>query len=296
MRAMNQSSKIIVHTPNNYSKSNMKKIATFVIVLFLSLELFAQGKIYIEPYLGFFVGFSKENEQINSKQNIISHNYFGRKDVAVGGKLSYLKGSEKFSIGYETSYYSSSFRRKETGLPRIDSWHSTSDGSFHSFYIEYAKKLIDFNVKMPNSIRKWLKADKKYEYLITSKISPVVGLEYRSIYRDYKNDYSDPHATIRTTQGNYYADVQYLHLNSKANLTMRAGLNWEFYNEEKHKLTVTLLYKFAFKDAGYFQYHFKSVNNRNPEFDYQNTIRGNGFCIYLGVPIKLFSFKKKQKI
>lgn len=271
----------------------MKKIAIFVIVLFLSLELFAQGKIYLEPYLGTFVGFSKENEQINSKQNIISHNYFGSKDLAVGGKISFKNDKHKVSLGYETSYYNSNYRHRESGLPRVEGRYSSGEGPFNSIYGEYAKQLFDFNVKMPKGFKKWMYDDKEYSYLITSQISPVIGLEYRFIYTDYVNDFNFPRSTIRTSQGNYYTDIEFLHLNSKANLTMRAGLNWEFYNGEKHKFTITCLYKFAFKDAGYFQYHFKSVNNTNPEFDYQNTTRGNGFCIYLGVPIKLYTFKKK---
>jgi hypothetical protein len=212
--------------------------------------------------------------------------------VVAGGKISYKNNKNKVSLGYETSYYASNYRRKETGLPRVDSWHSGGFGPFNSIYAEYSKQLFDFNVKMPKSFKKWMKGDKDYGYLISSKISPVLGVEYRFIYTDYVNDYNDPHAIIPTTQGNYYADIEFLHLNSNSNLTMRAGLNWEFYNEDKHKFTITCLYKFAFKDAGYIQYHFKSVNNINPEFDYQNTTRGNGFCIYLGVPIKLFSFKK----
>ena len=185
----------------------MKKIAIFVIVIFLSLGLFAQGKVFLEPYLGFFVGFSKENEQINSKQNIISHNYFGGKDLAVGGKISYKNNENKVSLGYETSYYHSTYRHRETGLPRVEGRYGTFYGPFNSIYGEYAKQLIDFNVKMPKSFRKWFKADNDYNYLISSKISPVIGLEYRFIYTDYVNDKNEPRATIRTTQGNYYADV-----------------------------------------------------------------------------------------
>lgn len=271
----------------------MKKIAIFVIVIFLSLGLFAQGKVFLEPYLGFFVGFSKENKSINRKQNIIGHNYFGSKDLAIGGKISYQNHKHKISLGYETSYYHSNYRHRERGLPRIEGRYSVSYGHFNSIYGEYAKQLIDFNVKMPKSFKKWIKSDNEYSYLISSKISPVLGIEYRFFYTDFKNSFNEPRATIRTSQGNYYADTQFLHLNSKANLTMRAGVNWEFYNGEKHKFTLTFLYKFAFKDAGYIQYHFKSVNNINPEFDYQNTTRGNGFCIYLGLPIKLVTFKKK---
>ena len=271
----------------------MKKITIFVIVIFFSLELFAQGKVFLEPNLGFFVGRSKENPAINKNQNIINHYYFGGKDLAVGGKLSYKYFKSKFSIGYETSYYTSEYKHIETGLPRINSLSSAGYGPFNSIYGEYAKQSTNFNVKMPRSFRKWMKGDNDYNYLISSKISPFIGMEYRFIYTDYKNDYNDPHAIILTSKGNYYADTQYLHLNSKANVTMRAGLNWEFYNGEKHKFTITFLYKFAFKNAGYVQYHFKSVNNTNPEFDYQTTTRGNGFCIYLGVPIKLYTFKKK---
>lgn len=273
----------------------MKKNAIFIVVLFLSLEVYAQGEIYLEPYLGTFVGFSKENKQINGKQNIISHNYFGSKDLVAGGKISYKNNKHKVSLGYETSYYSSNYRHRESGLPRVEGRYSHGDGPFNSIYAEYAKQLIDFNVKMPRSLKKWLKADQDYTYLITSKISPVIGFECRFIYTDYVNDSNFPRSTIRTSQGNYYTDIEFLHLNSKANLTMRAGLNWEFYNGEKHKLTLTVLYKFAFKDAGYYQYHFKSVNNINPEFDYQNTTRGNVFCIYISVPIKLFSFKKSNR-
>lgn len=271
----------------------MKKITIFVIVIFLSLELSAQGKVFLEPYLGTFVGFSKENQNINNKQNIINHNYFGSKDLAAGGKISYKNNKNKVSLGYETSYYHSNYRHRETGLPRVEGRYSFGHGPFNSIYGEYAKQVIDFNVKMPESFRKWMKGDNDYNYLISSKISPVLGIEYRFIYTDYVNDFNFPGSIIRTSQGNYYTDNEYLHLNSKANVTMRAGLNWEFYNGEKHKFTLTFLYKFAFKDAGYVQYHFKSVNNTNPEFDYQNTTRGNGFCIYLGVPIKLYTFKKK---
>ncbi|MCY7291148.1 MAG: hypothetical protein LH615_03100 [Ferruginibacter sp.] len=271
----------------------MKKIAIFVIVLFLSLELFAQGKLFLEPYLGFFVGFSKENNNINDKQNIINHNYFGSKDLAAGGKVSYTKNKNKLSLGYETSYYHSNYQHRETGLPRIEGRYSTGYGPFNSIYIEYAKQLINFNVKMPHSFKKWIKAEDDYSYLISSKISPVLGIEYRFTYTDYVNDFNFPRSRVSTSQGNYYTDIEFLHLNKKANLTMRGGVNWEFYNGERHKITITLLYKFAFKDAGYIQYHFKSVNNINPEFDYQNTTRGNGFCIYLGLPIKLYTFKKK---
>ena len=261
-------------------------------MFFLSFELMAQRKVFLEPYLGFYVGFSKENKEINKNQNIINHYYFGGKDVSIGGKISYKTEVSKYSLGYETSFYVSHYKHLETGLPRIESFHSTGYGEFHSIYFEYARKIIDVKIKMPKSFQKWIKTEKDRTYLLNSKLSPMLGLEYRFIYGDYKNDFNDPHATIRTSQGNYSADIQYLHLNANSNLTMRGGLNWEFYNGDKYKFNIALLYKFAFKDAGYINYHFVKNSNPNISFDYQTTTRGNGFCIYAGFPIKLFSYKK----
>ena len=272
----------------------MKKILLVCLAIVFSLELLAQGKIFVEPYAGFFVGFSKGNKDINRNQSVITNNYFGRKDLSIGGKLTYKKGKSTFGLGYETSFYTSSFKHVERGMfPRVDSYHKRSSAYMNSIYIEYAKQVKDLNVRMPKFLKGLTNEGEEKLYLISSKISPVLGVEYRFINKNFINNYNFSRTGISTSQGDYLSDKQYLHLNSKGNITMRGGLNWEFYNGDKHKFTLILLYKFAFRDAGYFQYRFKSVNNVNPSFDYQTTTRGNGFCIYFSIPIKLYTFKKK---
>lgn len=273
----------------------MKKILCFILVFYFSLELLAQGKIYLEPYLGFFVGRSTEDKKINSRQNIIRRYSFGGKDLAVGGKLSYIKEKSKTSAGYEMSYYTSSYKRIETGLPRVNGYRSFGYGHFHSLYTEYARQSINFNVLLPNSFKKWLNIDDDKTYLISSKISPVLGLEYRFVYNSFINDdNSNPTATILTTNlGNYRADIHYLHLNANANITMRGGFNWEFFNGDKHKFTLLFIYKFAFRDVGYVRYRFRQVDNPSNMFDFQTRTRGNGLNIFASIPIKLYSFKGK---
>ncbi len=75
---------------------------------------------------------------------------------------------------------------------------------------------------------------------------------------------------------------------------MKAGLEWSFYNREKYRVAINVMYSFAFKDAGYFRYHF-SKPVQGIDFYYQNTTRGNGITITAGVPIKLVDFSKHKK-
>ena len=272
----------------------LRKIGLSTLAFVFSLELLAQGKIFVEPYAGFFVGLSKGNNDINRNQTIITNNYFGGKDLAIGGKLTYKKAKSTIGLGYETSFYTSSLKHIENGFfPKVNSYYSQSSTYMNSVYIEYGKQVKDFNVRMPKFLRRLTNGSEEKLYLISSKLSTVLGVECRFVGRTFVNDFNFNTAQIFTSQGDYVTDIEYLHLNAKANITMRGGLNWEFYNGDKHKFTFILLYKFAFRDAGYFQYRFKSVNNVNPSFDYQTTTRGNGFCIYFSIPIKLYTFKKK---
>jgi hypothetical protein len=277
----------------------MKQTLFLFYSVLLSLGLVAQEKFYIEPSLGFFVGYSKEDRSVNQFQNLINHYYFGGKDLSVGLKLSYIKNKHKLSLGYETSYYASNFKHLESGLPRVDSRFSSSIGPVNSIFAEYANSALKLFVKLPKFLHKKSSGSETL-YLINSKISPLFGLEFRYFSKgalDENNRAYFQNVGFRTSRGNYIADsTKYLQLYSKSNLTMRSGILWEFYNNDKHLCTLTILYKFAFKDAGFIRYRFISTENNpnNPPFLYQNTTRGNGFLIALGVPIKLFTILKKN--
>ena len=125
---------------------------------------------------------------------------------------------------------------------------------------------------------------------MVSKISPFIGFEYWVLTNTFLNDEIEYNASITTSAGSISGSKQY-HSYSKTNYGIRAGINWDFYDKEKRRFIIILMYKIGFKDAGYFLYKFNATGFSNA-FDFQTTTKGSGFCIYAGVPIKLFQFKK----
>lgn len=265
------------------------KYKSFVLVLALlvvSPGLYAQGKLYLQPYFGFYVGAYRGIDSVNSKQDIIQNNSFWGKDFNVGGNFSYIKNSLSLNLGLEKAFFSAGYKRIEPKVyPKVDQFTSISETQALACYIESSYEAFNWNVKMP----RWLASPGERKYIIVSKFAPLLGFEQRFMTGTFVNDYVFRNVSIATSQGTYRGS-SYYHSYSKTHSAMRAGLTWSFYNEEKRKFFITLLYKFAFKDAGYFRFHFFS--NFAPAFDYQTATKGNGFCIYAGVPIKLASFKK----
>jgi hypothetical protein len=214
----------------------------------------------------------------------------GGKDFGIGGRLTYIYNNVSISIGAESAYFTSGYKHIEPDIyPKVDSYSSTSQGNCKSFYGQFAHHLFDFNIKKP----KWIGKSQVKPYLMVSKISPFAGFEYWVMSNSFMNDEIEYNSSITTSLGTITGSSQY-HSYSKTNAGLRFGINWDFYDGEKKRFIIMLLYKMGFKDAGYFLYKFNGTNFSNP-FNFQTTNKGGGFCIYAGVPIKLFQFRDKQK-
>ena len=266
------------------------KIKLTVLGIIFSLGLIAQGKIYIVPYLGFYTGAYKGVDTVNNKQNFIKTKPFLGKDFTIGIKLNYYKNRLGITAGVGAAFYSTGFYRKEdkSNPLRVDSRSTISEGPWISYFAETRYSLLDFNIKMP----KWLSKNPEKPYLLVSNIAPFLGFEYRKVGKNFENDFRSG-AEIATSQGNIPGTVYY-HAYKNTHTSMRAGIDWVFFNEAKRRFILTFMYQFAFKDAGYYRYHF-SKPSRGIDFYYQTTTRGNGFSIKAGVPIKIFENRKRPK-
>ena len=269
------------------------KLINCIFFLLLSSGLMAQKKVYFEPYLGFYFGSYKGVDSINKKQSIIKSNPLGRhggKDFGIGGRLTYIDNNMVISAGAESSYFTSGYKHIEPPVyPKVDNYVSFGQGNCKSFYGQLGYHLTDINIKKP----RWMGKNQQRPYLMVSRINPFVGFEYWVMTNSFRNDYIEYNSSISTSSGSISGSHQY-HSYSKTNYGIRAGINWDFYDREKRRFIIMLLYKIGFKDAGYFLYKFNGTGFSNA-FDFQTTTRGNGFCIYAGVPIKLFQLKKKTE-
>lgn len=264
------------------------KLVNSIFFIFLSSGLIAQKKVYFEPYLGFYVGHYKSVDSVNNKQDIIKTNTFGGKDFGIGGRLTYIENDMVISAGAESSYFISGFKHIEPPVyPKVDSYESRSQGNCKSFYAQFGYQIADIDIKKP----RWMNKNQERPYLIVSKINPFIGFEYWVMTNSFRNDYVEFNSSITTSLGSISGSSRY-HSYSKTNYGIRAGINWDFYDLEKRRFIIMLLYKIGFKDAGHFLYKFNSTGFSNA-FDFQTTTKGSGFCIYAGIPIKLFQLKKK---
>jgi hypothetical protein len=268
-----------------------KKFVLVIAVILVSPVLFAQGKLYIVPHIGFHSGAYKGVDSVNDKQNFIKTKPFLRKDFIIGFKLTYTYKSLGISAGIEQGVYSSGFYRNEDkSLPyRIDSKHTASEGNGPTIlFIEPRYELFDFNIKMP----KWLSNNPEKPYLVASRIAPFLGVEYRKMSRTFINDFVERNITLTTSQYGDIPATDFYHAYKTNQISFRGGIDWIFYNLEKRKFVITLMYSFAFKDAGYFRYHFYKPGIA--DFYFQTQTRGNGISLKAGIPIKLVDFGKNK--
>ena len=261
-----------------------------IIFLLIYLGLFAQGKFYITPQVFAFVPSYKGVDSVNKKQTLLKTRNFARKDFLVGINLAYYNKPFYFSFGVEQAAYSTAFYQKDDGVLRYKS--TSSALNVINYYFEAKYDLWQYTKKIP---KKWRNNDNPY--LIVSKISPYIGLDY---LRTNKNivEYSNSILFGYQTGNTSVFDIPGIHNfypNSRNHFGIRAGVDWTFYNGEKRKFILTFGYKFGFKSMGYHRYHFENPG-RGIDFYYQTTTNGNGFTIKAGLPIKLFEINKKKAI
>jgi hypothetical protein len=245
----------------------------------------------VVPHFGFHSGAYKGVDSVNRNQDFIKTKPFLRKDFICGIKLTYAGKSLGISMGIEQGAYSSGFYRNEDrSIPnRIDSRHTASEGNGPTIlFIEPRYELFDFKVKMP----KWLSNNPAKPYLIASRIAPFLGIEYRKMSRTFINDFVEYNVEVFTSQYGNIPGSDFYHANKNSQVSLRSGIDWIFYDGDKRKLIITLMYSFAFKDAGYYRYHFDKPNVA--DFYFQTQTRGNGISLKVGMPVKLVDFKKNK--
>ena len=265
-----------------------KTSLTFLLTL-ISLVLFAQGKLYIIPRIGFYCGSWSGSDSVNKKQDLIRSAPFLRKDFIAGVYLLYVKKNWSVSAGIEEGNYSSGFKHTErrSNPLRVDSKETISQGSLAVLFTEMKMEIADVNIKKPV----WLfrSSQKEKPYLLVSTLAPLIGFEYRRLSRTFINDFHES-SEIMTSAGTIPGESWY-HSYHRVHTSFRAGIDWTFYDFNKRTFILNFIYSFAFKDAGYFRYYFYKPGVA--DFYFQNTTRGNGFSIKAGIPIKIFEVKKK---
>ena len=118
-----------------------------------------------------------------------------------------------------------------------------------------------------------------------SRIAPVLGIEFRQIRkRIFINDFIED-ASVTTSQFGTIPGSSFYHSYKPGQISLRAGMDWIFFDLEKRKFIITLLYSFAFRDAGYFRYHFSRPGVA--DFYFQTQTKGNGVALKLAVPVKV---------
>jgi hypothetical protein len=267
------------------------KIKFSILLIIVSLAAIAQGKLYIVPTIGYYSGTYKSVDSINKKQDFIYTQSLLGKDFSIGFSVAYLTKKVELGLGIESGFYSSGFKHSEPKLwpNRVDSRESRSQGQVWVYHIDCKYKLANFNIKLPQKIQR-TQSDKSY--LLVSSFFPFAGAEIRRLGRTFEQDYVEYNSGIGTSQFGSIPGSNYYHSYNRHHFSMRAGIDWIFYNREKRRFILTFMYKFAFNDAGYFRYHFEKPS-RAIDFYYQTTTRGNGFSIKAGFPIKLFKINKK---
>ena len=259
------------------------KLAFIIIFLQISLGLLAQGKFYVTPQVFAFVGSYRGVDSVNSKQSILKTRNFARKDFLVGINIAYQKGANMVTLGIEQAAYASSFYYKKDGLLYGKTKYAAIN--LINYYLEFQHDYWFYNKKVP---KKWTNNKPTNKYLIVSKISPYIGIDYlrynKSILNNAKGFIASP--GFRAPY-----ELQTFPF-SRDNIGIRTGVNWSFFNGEKKKLTLSLGYKFGFRNIAYYRYRFQNQST-GTDFYYQTTTRGNGFSIKAGFPIKVLTLRKK---
>lgn len=264
---------------------------TFIILL-ISVGTFAQGKFYIVPHIGFYSGAFRGVDSVNSKQDLIKTKPFLGKDFSIGIKLEYHRNKLGFELGIESGFYSTGFYHNEgKNIPRVDSKESSSQGEIWMYTTDAKYNLLGFNINKP---RKWVTQKTEKPYLLVTRFFPYLGLEIRRLGKSFRQDNVEYNSSIGTYPFGDIPGSRYYHSYARHHFSMRSGFDWVFYDGEKRRFILTFLYQFAFKDAGYWRYHFIKQNERI-DFYYQNTTKGNGFTIKAGMPIKIFEYKTRNK-
>lgn len=266
------------------------KISLTFIFLLSWLNLLAQGKFYITPQIGYISGSYSGVDCINRNQNLFTTRNFQWKQSIIGLKASYYKNKFETSIGIEEGVYASGFYY---GGDRSIQYNVISKHSLAQrckvIFNEYKQDAFSWNIKMP----KWLRSGENSEdsYLIVSRIMPLIGLEYRILPRNGKFvNHLEEFRSTTTIIGSIPFAQSYNSYN-RSQLSIRTGLDWVFYDGEKRKFIITLMYSIAFKDAGYYNYRF--YYDTPQEFQYRNRTRGNGISLKVGVPFKILEIKAK---
>lgn len=267
------------------------RIKLTILGILFSLEFFAQGKLYIVPQIDCFVGSIRGTDSINNKQFFIKTKDWTRKTFLFGIRLTYTNKSFGVSAGIDQALYSSAFYRNEdkSNANRIDSKHWEAEGNGPSaIFIESGYELLDFKAKMPA----WLSHGTDKSYLFISRVAPLFGFEYRYMHNTFINHFTEYNVVIPTSQYGNIPGQSLYHAYKNTQVSLRVGADWVFLNEGKRRFVLTFMYHFAFKDAGYFRYHFYKPGVA--DFYYQTITKGNGFSIKAGVPIKIYENKKKR--
>lgn len=266
----------------------MRRFSLLALALGLYLSGSSQGKLYIIPTVGFYSGSYSGVDSINEKQPYLKSRKFVSKDFLYALRISFLKGNLGLSLGIENGHYATGLEYYEppNNSFRVVSREYASQGSILVVFEETKYELVNLNLKKPKQLRKEAKADK--QYLIVSRIAPLIGFEFRRMDNTFVQDFPESSA-FSTSQGNFSGTRQF-HLHNRHHFSMRAGFDWMFYDREKRTFLINFIYSFAFKNAGYFHYRFEP--NTPQEFQYRNTTGGNGFSLKVGVPVGIFKKKK----
>ncbi|HZH94311.1 MAG TPA: hypothetical protein VEY06_00440 [Flavisolibacter sp.] len=265
----------------------MKYALALSLLLNFSLTAFAQGKIYIVPTIGFYSGSYRGVDSINNKQDYIRTKPFFGKNFIYGVRLSYVNDNLGLSAGIENGHYSTGFKHfQDYSNPRSVESKEILSRSIAVFFQETRFEVANLNLKKPKWLKRSAATDKPY--LLVSRIATLIGFEFRRMDNTFVQDFPNS-SEISTSQGDILG-IHWFHLNNGKLFSMRTGFDWVFYDQEKRTFIISLIYSFAFEDAGYYHYRF---NQDTPEeFQYRNNTRGNGFSLKVGVPICIFKNKK----
>jgi hypothetical protein len=259
------------------------KINFTIIFVTISLGLLAQGKFYITPQVYAYVGSYREVASVNKNQAFIKSRNFTRKDFLVGEDLSYYSDPLTISLGIGQAEYSSGIRYEENKI--LFTKLTYSGLNIINYYLDFKMDKWAYNRKIP---KRWRNESSKDKFLIVSKISPFIGVDF---FRFNKNTLAENRTSISGNLNYIPGTVNFIP-NSRNGFGIRAGVDWVFYNREKRKLVLTLMYKFGLSKLGTYKYRFQN-QNRGIDFNYETTTNGSGFCIKAGFPIRLFEVKKK---
>ena len=261
------------------------KLFFFTVLITAATKTIAQGKFYIVPQVFAFVGSYRGVDSVNKKQTLLKTRNFSKKDFLVGVNLSYYKEPFMITFGVDQAVYTTSFYYKEDGL--LYKKASYSAMNLVNYYVEIKYDVWKYNKKLP---KRWLNENIKNQYLIVSKISPFIGIDY---LRHNMNRISKENDRLNTPAFNIPYELEVFQI-SPANIGIRTGIDWTFYNGEKRKFSLSFAYRFGFKNIAYHRYHFENIS-RGVNFYYQTTTKGNGFSIRAGFPIKLIELNKKNR-